>query len=111
MIQEKLMPDSCSWHEKTPIYDISSKIPAGFRLCEKETPVPYATGPNRSPGPHVFQAEKSLKPDQLFCRIKKFSKMAQIRLILSTWGFSGMGNTNPKEFFNFDLLGDLYRKE
>ena len=39
MIQEKLMPDSCSWHEKTPIYDISSKIPAGFRLCEKETPV------------------------------------------------------------------------
>ena len=25
--------------KKPQIYDISSKIPAGFRLCEKETPV------------------------------------------------------------------------
>ena len=33
----------------------------------------------------------------------RISKMTQNRLIFSTRRFSGMENTNPKEFLNFDL--------
>ena len=35
----------------------------------------------------------------------EFSKSSQNQLIFCTRGFSGMGNSNPKEFFDFD-----YRK-
>jgi hypothetical protein len=34
----------------------------------------------------------------------EFSKISPNQMIFCTRGFSGMGNTNPKEFFDFERI-------